>query len=123
MDLYAIMRLPVELLSIPLPFFTATFSKYLEKLKVMEKAGQLKLQEELHTFTLEEMIQHGIKYLGSFHAVWPLKFGHHDDIVARNPMLVYYYHNRLTGFHLEDSITWDMESVLQAQTRLQQTEE
>jgi hypothetical protein len=38
-------------------------------------------------------------------------------------MLVYYYHNRLSGFHLEEAIQWDQEKVLQAQDRLQQTEE
>jgi glycerol-3-phosphate O-acyltransferase len=68
------------------------------------------------------MIRHGIKYLGSFHAIWPLKYGQEDDIVARNPMLLYYYHNRLSGFHLEDAIQWDQESVLQAQERLHQPE-
>ena len=122
MDLYALMRLPVELLSIPLPLFKNTFQMFLLKLKEMEKQDKIRLQEELHTDTLEAMIEHGIKYLGSFHAVWPLKFGTKDDIVARNPMLVYYYHNRLTGFALEDSISWDLDSVMQAQNRLQQAE-
>jgi glycerol-3-phosphate O-acyltransferase len=122
MDLYAVLRLPVEMLSIPLPLFRNVYSLFLEKLKKMEEHGEIKLQEELHTLSIDASIAHGIKYLGSFHAIWPLKFGHHDNIIARNPMLVFYYHNRLNGFHLEDHITWDQEKVLQAQDRLQQAE-
>jgi glycerol-3-phosphate O-acyltransferase len=68
------------------------------------------------------MIRNGVKYLGSFHAVWPLKFGDKDNIIAKNPMLVFYYHNRLSGFHIEDRITWDMDSIHQAQDRLQESE-
>ncbi len=123
MDLFAVLRLPVEMLSIPLPLFRNTFSKFLDKLKEMEKKGEIKLQEELHTLDVNASIEHGIKYLGSFHAIWPLKFGHHDNIIAKNPMLVYYYHNRLSGYGLEEAIHWDQDKVLQAQDRLQQTEE
>jgi glycerol-3-phosphate O-acyltransferase len=123
MDLYALLRLPVEMLSIPMPLFRNTFSLFLEELKKREKAGEIKLQQEFHTDDIDACIQHGIKYLGSFHAIWPLKLGQHDDVIAKNPMLVYYYHNRLSGFHLEDAIHWDQEKVIQAQDRLQQTEE
>ena len=123
MDLYALLRLPVEMLSIPMTLFRNTFSLFLEELKKKENAGELKLQEELHTLDIDASIQHGIKYLGAFHAIWPLKLGQNDDVIARNPMLVYYYHNRLCGFHLEEAIHWDQEKVLQAQDRLQQAEE
>jgi len=123
MDLYALLRLPVEMLRIPLPLFRNTFALFLEELKNKEKAGELKLQEELHTLDIDASIQHGIKYLGAFHAIWPLKMGQQDDVIARNPMLVYYYHNRLCGFNLEEAIHLDQEKVLQAQDRLQQAEE
>lgn len=123
MDLYALLRLPVEMLSIPMTLFRNTFSLFLEELKKREQAGEIKLQQELHTDDIDACIQHGIKYLGSFHAIWPLKFGQHDDIIAKNPMLVYYYHNRLSGYHLEDAIQWDQEKVMMAQDRLQQAEE
>jgi glycerol-3-phosphate O-acyltransferase len=122
MDLYAVLRLPVDMLSIPMPLFRKTYSLFLDQLKSMEKQHQIQLQDELHSLNLDEAIKHGVKYLGSFHAVWPLKFGNKDNIVARNPMLVYYYHNRLAGYQLEESITWDLESVIQAQEKLQETE-
>ncbi len=122
MDLYALLRLPLDMLSIPTPLFRKTFSTFLEILKQMERDHLIKIQSELHTLDLDEMIRHGIKYLGSFHAIWPLKFGQKDNIIAKIPMLVYYYHNRLSGYHLEEKITWEMESIHQAHDRLQESD-
>lgn len=120
MDLYALLRLPVDLLSIPLPLFTETFHKFLEVLKEMEKNCEIRLQTELHTLPLEESIKHGIKHLGTFHAVIPIKFGHHENILPKNPSLVYYYHNRLSGYHVEDMIKWDQEKIHEAQEKLEE---
>jgi glycerol-3-phosphate O-acyltransferase len=122
LDLYGILRLPVDMLSIPLPLFTKTYGLFLDKLKEMETNHMIRVQTELHTLGLEDSIRHGVKYLGSFHAVWPLRFGSKENIIAGNPMLVYYYHNRLAGFHLEDAINWDLERISQAQDKLQETE-
>ena len=121
MDLYAVLRLPVDMLSIPMPLFRKTFSSILDLLKQMELDNKIRLQAELHTLSLDDMIRNGVKYLGSFHAVWPLKFGQKDTIIAKNPMLVYYYHNRLSGFDLEQMIPWDMESIHQAQDHLHES--
>jgi len=122
MNLYAILRLPFDMLSMPMPLFRKSFMTILGLLKQMETENQIRLQSELHSLDPDEIIRHGVKYLGSFHAVWPLKFGQKDNIIAKNPMLVYYYHNRLSGFHLEEKITWDMDSIHVAQDRLQESE-
>jgi glycerol-3-phosphate O-acyltransferase len=102
--------------------FRKTFLTILDILKEMESHKMIRLQDELHTLAPDDMIRNGVKYLGSFHAVWPLKFGDKDNIIAKNPMLVFYYHNRLSGFQIEDRITWDMESIHHAQDRLQESE-
>lgn len=120
MDLYAMLRLPVDMLSIPYPLFKETYSKFLKILTQMEKEGKIRMQKELHTLSLDEAIKHGIKHLGTFHAVLPLKFGHKDNVLPRNPLLVYYYHNRLSGFHVEDMISWDQEKIHEAQENLQE---
>ncbi len=120
MDLYALLRLPVDLLSIPLPLFKETFNKFLVILKEMEKNGEIRLQTELHTLSPEDIIRHGIKHLGTFHAILPLKFGNRENILPKNPSLVYYYHNRLSGYHIEDMIVWDQEKIHEAQEKLQE---
>lgn len=122
MDLFALLRLPVDMLSIPMPLFRKTFVHILDILKGMERDHKIQIQSELHVLETDEAIRHGVKYLGSFHAIWPLKFGQKDNIVAKNPMLLYYYHNRLSGFHLEEKITWDMDSIHQAQHLLQEAD-
>ncbi len=121
MNLFALLRLPVDMLTIPISLFRQTFEQYLQILRQLEKEDKILLQAELHTLEIDAMIRHGIKYLGSFHAIWPVKADNRDNIVARNPMLVYYYHNRLSGFHLEDKITWNMDEIHAAQLRLQET--
>ncbi len=117
MDLYALLRLPVDLLSIPLPLFRETFGKFLDVLKEMERKGEIRLQTELHTLSLDEIIQHGVKHLGTFHAVLPLKFGNKENILPKNPSLVYYYQNRLTGYELENLIKWDQEKIHDAKEK------
>ncbi len=120
MDLYAMLRLPIDMLSIPYPLFRETYNKFLMILKQMEKEGKIRVQTELHTLELEAAIRHGIKHLGTFHAVLPLKFGNQDNVVPKNPLLVYYYQNRLSGYGLEDMISWDPDKIHEAQDKLQE---
>ena len=120
MDLYALLRLPEDLLSIPYPLFKETFSKYLTILKKMEKEKKIRLQAELHNENVDETIRHGVKHLGAFHAVLPLKFGNKDNIIPKNPMLVYYYHNRLSGHGIEDMISWNQDKLHLAQENSQE---
>ena len=120
MDLYAMLRLPVDMLSLPYPLFKETYNQFLMILKQMEKQGNIRIQQELHTLPLDEAIRHGIKHLGTFHAVLPLKFGNKDNVVPKNPLLVYYYHSRLSGFGVEEMITWDQEKIHEAQEKLQE---
>lgn len=120
MDLYALLRLPVDMLSIPYSLFKETYLKFLTILKQMEKEGKIKLQKELHTLEIDEIIKHGIKHLGTFHAVLPLKYGHKENILPKNPMLVFYYHNRLSGYDIEELISWDQDKIHQAQEKLQE---
>ncbi len=89
-------------------------------LKEMEKEGKIRIQTELHTLELEDAIKHGIKHLGTFHAVLPLKFGNQDNIIPKNPLLVYYYQNRLTGYDIEEMITWEPDKIHDAQEKLQE---
>ncbi len=123
MDIFAMMRLPLDMLTIPKETFMKSLSNILDLLKQMESEGKIRLQQELHTLDMNELIAHGIKYLGSFHAVWPLKLDKkQNNIIAKNAQLLYYYHNRMAGFHLEDKIEWDMQNIQLAIDSLQDSE-
>lgn len=117
MDLYALLRLPEELLRIPMPLYREVLESMAGKLREMESAGEIKLQEEVRTGQVDEIIRHGIRNLGAFHAIKPLKETGDGMLMARHPKLVFYYHNRLTGFGLDEKIHWDMERIHQALRR------
>jgi glycerol-3-phosphate O-acyltransferase len=120
MDLYAVLRLPLDMLTIPYPLYKETFEKILNILRKMEKEGKIRMQSELHTLSLDDSIKHGIKHLGTFHAVLPLKYSSSNSILLKNPMLVYYYQNRLSGFHIEEKIPWNQDSIHTAQENMQE---
>ena len=117
MDLYALLRLPEDLLRIPMPLFRDVLEAFRAKLKEMAGEGKIHLQEEVMAGTTDDIIQHGLKNLGAFHAVKPLRIGADGQLQTRHIKLVYYYHNRMTGFELEDKIHWDMDRIQQAVRR------
>lgn len=117
MDLYALLRLPEDMLRIPMPLFRDVMDDFMTVLREMERTGVLQLQEEVRQGTPDLVIRHGLKNLGAFHAIKPLKTTPEGSLTARNPRLVYYYHNRLNGFGLENKITWDVERIHQVARR------
>lgn len=120
MDIFALMRLPVDMLTIPGDVFEEAFSTILVQLRQMEEEKKIRLQEELRSLSASEAIAHGMKYLGSFHAVKPLAFDKKKtNVLAKNAQLVYYYHNHLAGFEIENRIAWDNESIQRAIDSLQ----
>lgn len=119
MDLFALLRLPDDLLKIPRELFEDTFLRILHLLKDLEADKKLLLQDVLHTERLEDMIQHGVKNLGAFHAIKPLKFTSKGELIAKNSKLLFYYQNRLTGFELEEKLVMDSELLQDAIERMQ----
>ncbi|MCB0659146.1 MAG: hypothetical protein KDC57_23555, partial [Saprospiraceae bacterium] len=51
--------------------------------------------------TVEELIDDGIRNLGIFHAKKPILINNQDQLVSEDFKLLFYYHNRLTGYELE----------------------
>lgn len=111
MDLFALLRLPDDLLRLPMNLFRDVFTDFLNYLKEWERQGHIQLQKELHEWAIDDIIRHGIKNLGAFHAVKPIRIGQDGGLQVKNIKLVYYYQNRLSGFELEEKITWDNERI------------
>ena len=51
--------------------------------------------------SIDELIADGIKHLGTFHIKKPLKKNKSGEVISENFYLLYFYHNRLTGYGLE----------------------
>ena len=104
LDLYALMRVPPEDFS----FSTDRMHEILEQLKVrlfeLESAGKIKLSAQIR-WSNDELLKDGIDKMGSFHAMQPLMIDKdYQLIVSQNFKILYFYHNRLTGYGLEDFI-------------------
>jgi glycerol-3-phosphate O-acyltransferase len=51
-----------------------------------------------------DMLNDGMNNLGVFHVQKPLFFDENGDIVSDDFHLLYYYHNRLTNYEIENKL-------------------
>ena len=103
LDLFGFLRLPEEDLSINYEAFKETFKK------VRKEVFRQKRDKKLYTAThlkgnLDEVIKLGLENVGIFHVKRPLLMGKDKTIITQDLNTLYYYHNRLVGYNLEDFI-------------------
>jgi glycerol-3-phosphate O-acyltransferase len=105
LDLYALLRLPPEDRMIPLPTFVRACDAVKQILFDLQGNDKIKLSEMVQQNTLS-MIKKGISQLGIYHAERTLYF-ETDSLISTDDMnLLYYYHNRLTGYDLTRRVKW-----------------
>jgi len=80
--------------------------KMLTLLKRLEQQGKVKLSETL-SLSRHEVINDGIMNLGLYHPQKVLKKNKKDNYVSENFRLLYFYHNRLDSYGLQDAVNWD----------------
>ena len=103
LDLFNFLRLPEDELLLDY----GEFSQEVEKLKNIifeeEAEGNILTSPGLHK-TTDELINQGLRNLGIFHASLPLIRNEVGDIETQSLNLLYYYHNRLTGYNFEEHV-------------------
>ena len=102
LDLYSLLRLPEEDLTLDYEEFKANFKKLRKKLYKLNKKGKVRIAEHLER-KADEAIKHGIRNVGMYHAKRPMVFDKDNDKEIRilDMNTLYYYHNRLEGYALE----------------------
>jgi glycerol-3-phosphate O-acyltransferase len=105
LDIYGILRLPAEDYVFPEAQLADVISQLRQRLLEMEAANEIQLSEEIHE-SVEAIIRHGIRHLGTFHLNNPLYFDRQKQIVSDSFKVLFYYHNRLDNYHLEKYIDW-----------------
>lgn len=100
LDLYGLLRLSDDELVIPYNEFKTCVSNLRDALQAMRDAGEVGLANHLSQ-EKDDLIAHGVKNLGMYHAQPPLGFTKGGDLQIQNMNLLYYYHNRLEGYELE----------------------
>jgi glycerol-3-phosphate O-acyltransferase len=102
LDLYGLLQLPVDDFSIKISTLVQNINIALNYLRKMEAGGHLQLspkfKEDEHN-----IIDDGIKRLGSYHVKKPLIIKG-DTVKSENFKLLFYYHNRLSIYQLERHI-------------------
>ena len=100
LDLFGILRLPTDDYIFDYNVLSATVNQLQKTLIIYAEKGKLILSPEIKS-SIDELIADGIKHLGTFHIKKPLKKNTSGEVISENFYLLYFYHNRLTGYGLE----------------------
>ncbi|MCH7402843.1 1-acyl-sn-glycerol-3-phosphate acyltransferase [Belliella kenyensis] len=100
MDLFNLLRLPEEDLSIPYASFKAECKRVLERIFELRDKGKVHIAPHLRR-EIDQIITHGLENVGMYHAKRPLLKDKNGNIITEDLNLLYYYHNRLDGYDLE----------------------
>lgn len=100
LDLYNLLRLPEEDLVIPYPHFRAVCDHLREEILRLQQQAKVDTAPHLQG-TIDQVIDHGLRNVGLYHAQRPLLKSKEGDIITMNLNTLYYYHNRLEGYQLD----------------------
>ena len=104
LDLFALLRMPPEDYSFKTDRMLEILGNLRTRLMELESLGKVQLSSQIFLES-DELLGDGIDKLGSFHAMQPLMIDRdYQLIVSQNFKILYFYHNRLTGYGLEKYI-------------------
>ncbi len=104
LDLYGVLRLPPEDFEFDKKQLLAVLQQLQIHLIEMEQQEEIVLTDIVKASTAK-LLKDGIKRLGSYHAQQPLRIKK-GKIISQSFSLLYYYHNRLNCYQLENTIIW-----------------
>lgn len=104
LDLYGLLRLPKEDRVILKKVFYYNIEKVRNHLFELEKQNKIQLSPEVKNDSISELVQHGINNVGNFHVKRALLLDKQGDIRSEDMNLLYYYHNRMTGYDISKVI-------------------
>lgn len=102
-DLFNFLRLPEEDLSIDYENFKNTFQIIRNEIFELFEKGQIDIAPHLKD-SIDDVIKHGLDNVGMYHAKRPVLRNKKGDIVTQDLNKLYYYHNRLEGYDLEQKL-------------------
>ena len=103
LDIYGLLRITQDEMVIDYFEFKKKVSDLLLVLKQLNEDGKVDLADHLF-LGLDDIIKHGIRNLGMYHAVRPIVMNKNGNIQVQNMNLLYFYHNKLIGYELEKHI-------------------
>lgn len=101
LDLFDLIRLPEEEIFIEYEEFKNACQRVYDQILILREQGLIKIAPHMKR-SLEEIIAHGLDNVGMYHAKRPLIRNKKGQIVTEDMSLLYFYHNRLHGYELEN---------------------
>lgn len=105
LDMLSIIKLHPSEVQIPKFVFKTMLISALEILRNWERVGKLKMDDVLKTNDLDLIIATGIADCGIYHGERVI-YESKDYLCSENLKLLFFYHNRLEGYRLEEEIDW-----------------
>ena len=100
LDLYDFLRIPDDELFIEYKEFRERFEHIRKVVLKLRKDGMLNIAQHLKG-DVDEVIRLGVNNVGMYHANRPLIFNKQGDLITQDLTTLYYYHNRMDGYGLE----------------------
>jgi len=110
LDLFGILRLPTDDYVFPFQAVKDVTEQMQTILFEWEQQGRIHLAPEMHR-PAADVVREGVKNLGLFHQQRPLSLTKEGNIISSDFRVLYFYHNRLTQYHLDKSVDWKSEEI------------
>lgn len=103
LDLFALLRLPEEDLEIDYAEFRETYKRVRKRVYELHDEGKVYFATHVKG-DVDKVLKLGIENVGIIHVKRPLLLNKKKNIITRDLTVLYYYHNRLVGYDLEQFI-------------------
>jgi len=103
LDLYGLLRLPEEDRMIPYDRFAQKCQEIRNEVLCLVEAHKARAASHLYG-DIHRLIKHGLLNAGIYHNQKAIMLDNNGDISSEDMNLLFYYHNRLTGYGLETKI-------------------
>ncbi len=100
LDLFAILRLPEEDRIIYKEEFRTALGKIIDQLHQIHHEGNVRLSKYVLAKDVDKIMEVGITNINTYHSKKPLKWLENGDLTSEDMKVLYFYHNRLTGYDL-----------------------
>lgn len=105
-EIYDVFRLKTKNFVFDLDKVKSLYIKVYERLQQLDSEGKVILADEFKGQDVDDLIRSGIAQLGIYHTKRPLRFKG-KKLISEDFQILYFYHNRLEGYHLEEILTLD----------------
>lgn len=102
LDLYSLLRIPKDDRGVHVRDMIDGISRLLEILRKKEAKGEIRLAEHLKNKRPAQILRHGVNHLGLYNERMPLYFQGEGYLHSQSFNLLFFYHNRLTGYGFEE---------------------